>query len=382
MICNTCASPLKTIAYQSGTNWSLTTMNTRVEGETRVWFCDQCTHLQTESLFDDSAYYAEVYDINSRDDEDDQLYTIVDGKPVYRADHQLAVLRARMPANTSLRILDFGCAKGATMKKLVAENDKLMPFLFDVTDRYVPFWQRFERLQEYAIHDLPAHWASSMDVVVSFFALEHATRINDALAQIHFALKDGGLLHFVVPNTYTNIADLTVADHPNHFSALSLRYCLQRNGFRDIEIDDQVHNGAFTIAARKGDAAITDADPAEVLAIRDAALSLGEFWRNVGSRLKAFEEALPTDATLAIYGAGFYATYLTSLLRAPERVVQYIDRNQHLQGRSLLGKPIVAPADAAKDVDHLIVALNPRIARQAVTEAGSPTLDSATKHFL
>ncbi|MFN9121152.1 MAG: hypothetical protein ACK5X5_05040, partial [bacterium] len=81
--CNVCGSRLGSPLYESADNASITTMNTVIEGRTRVFFCDECGHLQTSELPNLSQYYAQEYAINLASDEDDQLYKVIDGKPVY-----------------------------------------------------------------------------------------------------------------------------------------------------------------------------------------------------------------------------------------------------------------------------------------------------------
>jgi len=380
--CNACRQALSTLVYESIDDSSITTMNTQLAGKTRVFFCEHCGHLQTAELFDQEAYYADEYDINSKDEDEDQLYKIVDGKPVFRADHQLAVLRSKVDFSAARKVLDFGCAKAPTLRKLMAEFPDIEPHLYDLTDRYVPFWKKFPRAAHYSVATIPAEWRDTMDVVLSFYALEHAADLTSAFAAVNAQLKPDGIFYFVVPNVFTNVADLIVADHPNHFSETSLTYALEAAGFDRVEVDGSAHDGAYCVRARKAVAPTPAQFPADVQGIKATALEMGQYWRDASDRVRAYETAHAGKGPLAIYGAGFYANFLLSCLADPDAVVCLIDRNAQLQGTQVQGKPVIAPEKLPQGLGGLLVGLNPRIARQAIGEIDSWDISGLAPFFL
>lgn len=367
MHCNVCKAELTRPLYESRDNSSITTMNTLVEGRTRVFFCDSCAHLQTNELPDLVTYYAQEYDINSASEDDDQLYKVVDGTPVFRADHQATTLMDKLHFADDWRVLDYGCAKAPTLKKVLQARPGLKPFLFDVTDRYVPFWRKFPLGTSWSTHQPDPRWTASMDLVLSFYALEHVADLQQALDNVKRLLKPGGIFYFIVPNAYENTADFIVADHINHFSRLSLAHMLGVNGFSDVEIDDRAHESAFVVHAvfDPNRAQSGDAELAEIEALRARAQAMGDYWADIAARIRAFEEKTG-DAPLAIYGAGFYGNFLASSLAQPARARCFVDQNLHLQGRTLNGRPVIAPLALPADIRHVLVGLNPRSARTAI----------------
>ncbi|MCE2947102.1 MAG: class I SAM-dependent methyltransferase [Betaproteobacteria bacterium] len=373
--CNVCSSPLGTPLYESADNASITTMNKVIEGRTRVFFCDRCGHLQTSELPDLARYYAEEYAINLASDEDDQLYKVVDGKPVYRAAHQAATALAKLALRPGQTVLDYGCAKAPTLKRMVAAVPGIVPMTFDVTDKYVGFWDAFVARQNQAVGAPAAHWRGTVDVVLSFYALEHVADLQEALAAVRALLRPGGMFYFIVPNVYANIADFVVADHINHFSAASIGAMLARHGFRAESIDDAAHDAAFVVVARQDDAASAGAEAGaglppggEVAASRQRCVEMGRFWGNAATAIRAFEASHPEPARLAIYGAGFYGNFIASSLARPARVECFVDQNRHLQGRQMFDRPIVAPDQLPPAIDAVLVGLNPRVARSIIGE--------------
>lgn len=365
--CNVCAGALGEPVYRSAGDRSFTTMNTPVGGRTEVHFCARCGHLQTSELPDLAHYYAKVYEINLASAEADQLYQIVDGQPVYRADHQARVLRAKVEFPPGCRVLDYGCAQAATLRKVVATSPGIRPFLFDVTDKYVGYWERFPVPTQWATHQVDPAWAAGMDVVLSFFAFEHIAGLERALADIKALLKPGGTFYLVVPNVLGNAADFIVADHVNHFTPASMRYLLAANGFDAVEVDDEAHDAALVVTARLAAAPVPRPplpDAVELGALAASARQMSAYWNEASARIRAFEA--DGDGPCAIYGAGFYGNFIAASLASPERVDCFVDRNKHLHGQACWGRPVVAPDELPENVRRVLVGVNPRAARGAI----------------
>jgi len=365
--CNVCSAPLGEPVYRSVDKVSITTMNKVIPGRTEVYFCGTCGHLQTNALPDLDSYYANEYEINLASEDDDQLYKVIDGRPIYRAEHQANVLQKKLRFADGQRVLDYGCAKAPTLRKVAAAHAGIVPYAFDVTDKYVPAWERFIGPGHWATHEVPAAWEATIDVVLSFYALEHVREPREFLRTVHRLLKPGGTFYFIVPDTYANVADFVVADHVNHFSASSLRTMLALAGFETIEVDAQVHDAAFVVVARKRSGpAGTKNEREPVAALRSQVDAMARFWSDVGQRVRVFETALPVAARRAIYGAGFYGNFIASSLKEPAEIECFIDQNAHLQGRRIQGKPIVAPASLDPAIDNVFVGLNPQHAHAVI----------------
>lgn len=369
IFCNVCESVLSSRLYESRGTVSVTTMNQMIDGTTEVYFCTHCGHAQTSELPGLVEYYANEYEINSASDEEDQLYKIVDGQKIYRAEHQASVLMSKVPFQDGLRILDYGCAKAATLKKVLARHPGVEPFLFDVTDRYIPFWEKFPQGVQWSVHEPNPVWFGTMDVVLSFYALEHVPSLAQALENVKRLLKIGGVFYFIVPNMYHNIADFVVADHVNHFSASSLIYLLQRNGFGEIEVDEHAHDAAFVVKAcfieNTSRVRVPGAETLDDL--HDQAVRIAQYWSAFASKIEEYEE-LVGDGVVAIYGAGFYGNFISTLLKHPERISCFFDRNEYLQGHTIMDKPIMSPRDIPGDVSHVLIGLNPMVARKAIDQ--------------
>lgn len=375
--CNVCASELGAPIYRSGTERSLTSLGTLRDGPTEVYFCASCGHAQTPDLVDARAFYAAEYDILVASEEEDQLYQVSNGRTILRVEHQLWTLLDRGLVSPNARVLDLGCAKGAMAKALGQARPDVQIRLFDVSARYVPFWERFTQPDCWAIDEIPAEWLGGFDLVMSFFVVEHVPDLALLFGRARELLRPGGRFYFLVPNVYANVADLVVVDHANHFSRASLARGLTRAGFDSIEIDEEGHESAFIALARRpietgetNGAGHPDAEPTSqaVNQFRAQVEQMSRYWAGLGERVRRFEEEHAGQERVAVYGSGFYGAYLTTLLERPERIAVYLDRNEHRQRATLFGRPIVAPARLPEDIQAVYVALNPRVAGAAIGE--------------
>lgn len=359
--CRICDAALGGPVYESPEPVSVTSLCQVLEGHTRVWHCRSCGHLQTLPLPALDRFYAEDYHILTASEEDDQLYALAGGRKIFRTEHQLATLRDKVTIADRARVLDYGCGKAATLKALCHARPDVSASVFDVGEQYRGFWDRFLPRERQAVDAIPDAWLGSFDLVTSFYALEHVAEPLQFMATVRSLLRDGGTLYFLVPNVYENTADFVVADHVNHFSARSLAELLRRSGFAAIDIDDRAHASAWVVTARK----VEEESVTNATEVADEVVSgMASYWREFGNRVRQFEA--DREGAAAVYGSGFYGTFIHTCLARPERVRCFLDQNPHRQKQQLAGLPIVAPDDLPADVTSLYVGLNPRIAREVV----------------
>jgi len=368
--CVVCDWELGEPLYRSPQPRSITSLCEVLPHGVTVHFCDRCGHLQTGALGDLAAYYNQSYKILIASEDEDQLYTtLLDGRKVFRTEHQVETLMRLAPPRAGARVLDYGCAKSSTLRALFERRPDVAPHCFDVSELYEPFWRKFLPEGNWAVHTTPPSWKESFDLITSFFALEHTARPQQFAHAVADLLRPGGTFYGIVPNTYANPADFLVADHVNHFSSASLQTLLARAGLHAQFVESSVHNSAWVFAARKvGRVEQLAIAAAERTKLHDQAAGLGRYWGAYASAVTAFEERTVTRGPAAIYGSGFYGTSIASNLREPERIVCFLDQNPHRQKHTLLGKPILPPEALPSEVRTIYVGLNPTIAR-SVAEA-------------
>ncbi len=366
--CCICNEPLAAPVYESPAPFSVTSLCQVLEGQTRVWHCESCGHTQTAPLPALEKFYAEEYHILTASEEEDQLYEIRDGQKIFRTGHQVNTLLEKVTLPPNAAVLDYGCGKAGTLRAL-AERADVTPYVFDVGEQYRPCLAKFVSPENNAVESVPGEWVGKMDAVISFFALEHVADPRAFVAEVNRLLKPGGTFYFLVPNLFANTADLVVADHVNHFSESSLYRLLVDAGFAVRKVDEGAHNSAWVVVAQKQEAAAEPRMNADVAAVREMA----EYWVSFGGRVRTFEQKGTSEA--AIYGSGFYGTFIHASLAEPDAVNCFLDQNPHRQKQTLLGKPILAPETLPDSVERLYAGLNPRVARDELAAVSLPELE-------
>jgi SAM-dependent methyltransferase len=378
MRCNVCDGPLGPPIFDAGSDRALTSLCELRTGCVRVWSCGTCGHLRGEALPDTSEYYESAYRILLDQDDEDQIYDVQDAKIIYRTEHQIATLLGKLQLPDGALLLDYGCAKASTPKRLLSQRPDLKVHLFDVSEMYRPHWNRFANIERCAVHHTPAHWEQHFDVVTSFFALEHIPEPRRTVAHIASLLNDEGVFYGIVPDTFGNVADFVVIDHVNHFTAPSLHRLLRDAGFQEISIDATAHRGALVFTARKAGTPTPVASPTQTLADAQA---LARYWATLSERIRS-AEVRRGDLPAAVYGSGFYGAYIASTVQRPELIWCFLDRSPFQQGKTLFGKPVVAPEQLPGAVRTLYVGLNPAIARAALVSMEWPHQDQMELIYL
>jgi len=360
---------IKKPLYSSNNNQSITSLGQIYSGETVVYLDKSIGHIQTKEIEGIERYYDEDYHFFDQSEEDDILYSVVDGKKVFRQEYQVNTLVAKIPFYSGMNVLDYGCAKGTVMKRLMGLKADIKVHLYDVSRMYESLWARFIPASQYSSYQVKNEWQGCFDVITSFFAFEHMPDPLKELAVIKKLLQDDGLVYIVVPNVFENPADFIVSDHVHHYSPLSLRYMFAKAGFETIEIDDQVHFAAFVAIAKKLPDYKLDysSEDVQLDLVNQAYEGMASYWLNIQDKIRCFEE-VNLQSCSAIYGAGVYGNFIAANLQGLVRVDCFVDQNPLLQGTKLLDRDVVLPENLPEGVDTIYVGLNPNIAEKVISD--------------
>jgi SAM-dependent methyltransferase len=362
-VCNICNEKINEFFYKSSKNRSITSLGEIYPQRTLIYQCLKCSHIQTESLHDIEKYYDQSYKILIKSEEEDQLYVNKKGDKFFRIDHQVEVFLSKINLDQNMKIMDYGCGKASTLRKLKEKNPTIHPYVFDVSKDYIDFWKKFIPSENWSVHTLPLELKNSFDIVTNFFSLEHVESPNIFMKNVFSLLKNEGKIYGVVPNMYENIGDFVVVDHVNHFSTASLWQLLKQNGFTNIKIDDFSHYGAYVFSATKSCTSIEEITPEYAVDFYKEAEKIKIFWSEISAKIEAYED-LNSDRVKAIYGSGFYGAFIASTLKNMEKVVCFIDQNPHRHGLIFFEKEIIAPENLPANITSILVGLNPQTAEK------------------
>ncbi len=343
---------------------SLTSLCEPRDQPVEVWICPRCGHVQTPAMHDVDHFYASDYTILLASQDEDQIVHARDGAPVFRFELQSETLQELVTLAPGAEVLDYGSAKAGTWRRVLGDRPDLAVHVFDVSDLHRRYWSGWLEPQRCATFEVPGLWKGRFELVTSFFVLEHVPDPVGVMRAVHELLADGGAYYVIVPDPAVNVGDLLVADHCNHFTATSLMWAAAEAGF-SVELLDTTRHHAATIALLRRRS--EPLEPAAVVRTSDVHRVVHDMtavagrWHAVDERIGELEREIVSP--FAIYGAGFYGSYVYCRLRRPERVLAFVDRNPHLHSTTRFGQPVVAPDQLDPDCTDVIVGLNPAGAR-------------------
>lgn len=342
----------------------LSSLTTSLDAPTEVAICRACSHAQSPSPVELTEFYDNVYKISLQSDDFDQLHSFENGKPIFRTDRQLQVLLDLVDIRENAKVLDYGCAKAQSLRRLVAARPDIMPHAFDVSEDYREQWRGWLPDGQTATYKIPESWHGQFDLVTAYFVLEHVEEPTEHLRQLAKLLAPDGRLFVIVPDSLTNSGDILIIDHVNKFSRPSLQRACQLAGLEIDGFDRTGFTGSLAFAAHCG-AALHGPEGADVLAAVQGFEEACALWGDMQRRLSAFTES-QNGKPLAVHGAGFYGSFVMQQIRDRASVVAVLDNNPHLQGGEFFGCPVVALENLPDACQAVIVALNPSTGRKIV----------------
>ncbi len=371
--CRVCRSPIAVASYEASAP-ALTSMMSFIDVPTRVFVCGECGHAQCDDLPDIESFYDTTYRISLNSQDHDQIFAVSpDGTPIYRTDHQAAIGLRLLDIAPGASILDYGAGKADTLRKMCLARPDVKPHVFDVSRDYAASWSGWVKSEDQASYTVPDTWTGRFQAIISHFVIEHVADPVGFLKALHRLMAPGGRLLLSMPDASANPGDMTVADHLNHFSRTSLERALATSGFQLQTIDSDAFPGAFFIVATRSEQAVTVVENSG--AVADAVRTAKEictFWERATVRLDGAAKQF-AGKRAAVYGSGFYGSWICSRIEADVDFRIFLDQNPKLQGSVHLSRPVLAPSNLDDDLDVVFIGLNPLKARAAI--AAQPALN-------
>lgn len=348
---------------------SITSVKGLVDSPLELFFCKACGHVQNEFAVNIEEYYADNYRISLESSDFDQLYEVVDGKDIYRTEYQARLIEKKVDIPENAKVLDFGAAKAHSLKQLCRLRGDIIPFVYDVGDSYQTLWDEFLPRDNQAVKTIPQNWDHSFDLITSHFVFEHLAEPLTVARELRKLLKPDGTLFISVPDALSNIGDYLTVDHLHHYSAKSLCYLLSDAGFQIESFDEVSFRGAFVVTATvHAGNKDTESKACDIVSIERALDRLTLFNSKIIDLCKNSQSISPDTA---IFGAGFYGTYIYSKLRILNKISCFVDNNKHLAGGTFWDLPIYNQDNIPDTIDTVLIGVNPEKASEIVESISS-----------
>lgn len=289
----------------------------------------------------------------------------VDGKPMARSDVIARFLADRFKLPATGRMLDVGCGNGAFLRACsrALPGWRLCGAEFDNKhEAAIAAIPNTEKLYTGSIKDIPG----TFDLISTIHVLEHIADPRPFLADIRAKLNPGGLLLVEVPDCLRNPYMILIADHCSHFSASVLAQSVANNGFEVLFGEANCVPKEITLVARKSSQSAESVVPQQKLASESAEVFAGfEFLQRVARTAGP----LTSKPQFGIFGSSIAAVWLNAQLNGAAQF--FVDEDPNRIGRSLMDKPIIAPAQIP-DGATIFVALPSVIAEKVIPRLKLP----------
>ena len=279
-----------------------------------------------------------------------------------------------------VRILDVGCASGRLLANIRDRGFARVtgldpsPACATAAARLYSVHVRTMTLAEIA------RAGENFDVVIMVGVLEHLRDLDGAFDHLRALLSDTGLLYVEVPDV-TAFADWPNApyqdfstEHINFFSPISLSNLMLRHGFTRVFLE-QNHREQSYKTVMSNLSAVYRKEPAspcgEVQFDPQSAAGLERYLAQCAAddeRLRAaIDGVVDAGRRILVWGVGTHTSRLMATSRLGEAdIVAFIESNSRYHGKTLHGRPILAPA-ALKDL-HEPVLISSRVFEKEIAD--------------
>ena len=356
--------------FISANELSITSLGQIVSVRNTIFYNEDIDHLYTLGLKDPTKYYDTEYNIGIDTPTDDQLYSLAENnKKTLRSEHQAStVLRILNPPPGS-KILEYGCGKALTSRRIAESNKSVEIFLYDISSNYERFWKKFLSSENFCCYNLNEQWKGKFDYIVSFFVLEHVVDPVKVITEMYDFLNENGKVYILVPCVFQNPVDFILTDHLHHYSITSLVFLLNKVGFAVSYYSTTDHHSSLVIVGSK-EKNYDQIGVKKNHLFSQKVTELKSYWCSIETKLLAFEEKVK-GKPFAIYGAGTYGSYVYSTLLDKENLLCFIDRDPSLHGQNKFDVITLSPNDIPDKTEVIYVALNPKIGLKVINEIDS-----------
>jgi SAM-dependent methyltransferase len=319
--------------------------------------CGASQKIPDAKWYDDIDRIYSTYQIYRLSDGSEQIIFKGDGNAVPRSRLLADFIQRTVALPSKGKLIDIGCGNGGALRTFSETLPDWQLYGTELTDDLLEDLKRlpnFVRLFTGKQPEIKEHF----DLVTMIHSLEHMPAPGKTLAQAGDLLTDDGKVLVEIPDVETSPFDLIVADHLMHFTRATLRLLAERTGFTvRVLRNDMLPKEVTLVAERK------TVSPAKL----DAAAGVALVKRNVRWLHEVIDRATTAASSrgpFGLFGTSISSTWIYGVLR--EKIAFFIDEDESRIGKTIDGRPIVAPVDMPKN-GIVFVPLIPAVAENVIS---------------
>lgn len=261
-------------------------------------------------------------------------------------------------ASRDASILEIGSANGLLLeelKKLGFENLSALDLSKESLDNLAQrgFRTHLGGIFSSAISDqIHKPLTEQFDCVCLTQVMEHIYDVQGAMRNMSQMLKPGGHLYIEVPDAgrFQDFSDYPIClfnyEHIGYFDEASMRNLASTNGLRIVNI---IHKNIHFSTEQDVYPCVVGVFQKPSLARSGCGLTLKKYASEFEANLSSYENIIPPQEEVAIWGMGNFARQLLKEVGGRWNIKYLIDSNPLHQGKIVLGYPINIPEKLAED---------------------------------
>jgi trans-aconitate methyltransferase len=317
--------------------------------------CGAVQKIPDAAWFDDIGRIYRGYQIYQLSDGSEQVIFNGDGKAMPRSRLLFEFIKRTTALPSRGKLIDIGCGNGGALRTFSESLPEWKLYGTELTDASLAGLKRLPNFVQLFSGERP-EIRERFDLVTMIHSLEHMPEPSRTLKEAASLLTDSGKLFVEIPDVETSPFDLVVADHLMHFSRATLRLLVERAGFSVQVLRNDILPKENTLVAVR-----ETIRPAEA----DASAGIALVKRNVNwlGAVVALATKAASSGTFGLFGTSISSTWLYGSLH--EKIAFFVDEDESRVGKSVDGRPIVAPKDMPKD-GVVFVPLIPAVAEKVI----------------
>lgn len=206
------------------------------------------------------------------------------------------------------------------------------------------------------------------DLIIMRHVLEHITDLDDIMIAVSKSLSKNGIFVIEVPNLLNIIKEnqfyAFFNEHVSYFSVKSLKYLLNKFGFKIIEIQDvSLEGGSILIYASQSYKYKETEEVEKRINEENKIINIDKFAKNTNKQIENIKSFVKKQnqkgLKIAAWGAGQRGVSLLNICKFTNKDIRYVvDVNPNYQNKLLPGCniPVVHPDKIYQDpVDGIII---------------------------
>jgi SAM-dependent methyltransferase len=330
----------------------------------RLTVCTACGAIQKIAdaawRSDIAAIYAE-FALDAQSDGEEQMIFDAAGVGLPRSERMMASLGGAFASAESGRLLDFGCGGGATLKAFSRHHpgwDLYGAELSAANEARLQQIARFKKLYVGAVDAIDG----SFDAITLIHSLAHVEEPVTLLGQLTARLAPEGVLLVQTPDAAANPYYLLDADVLVHFTAEVLESAARQAGLGARQPIGSPIVKELTYLGGRASPTTSPVSAAAAVVANTARVEADLRW--LDAQMQTARRLCAGSKSFGIFGSSISAAWLAGCLDG--RFDFFVDEDPRREGRTHLGRPIIAPGSVSAGAVVFVPLITP-VARAVAT---------------